>query len=159
MTVPVANSTPYLRTTRAWPQDPARLQLELTRGWTELAQVLNVRTIGLYNLIPTITGEQWFSTNPGQANPAQTRQSIRQVYQFSDSTLTFNHNIPTIFQMTNFYGQFYDGTYWQRLPYVDVVDVTNQIGVKVSATQVIITKGGGSPPTVSQGVFVIEWLP
>lgn len=158
MTLPIANNTPYLRTTRAFPQDPQRLQLELTRAWTELANVVNTHAIGLFNLQPTLTGQQWFTANASAANPAQTRQAIRQVYQFSDSTLTFNHNIPNIDQITNFYGQFYDGTYWQRLPYVDVVNVTNQIGVKVSSTQVIITKGAGAPPSMTQGVFVIEWL-
>jgi len=151
----IVNQTPYLRTTRSFPQDPQALQVEVDKSYLDIANVVNARTIGLFPTgRPAINGEAWFL----QGNKKQ--QGQRQIFQFSDSNLIFNLG-PDINSVTNFtriWGTFFDGTYWQTLPYVDVTNVTNQINVKVSATQVIITKGGGSPPSMSKGLLILEWI-
>jgi hypothetical protein len=82
------------------------------------------------------------------------------VYQWDDSNLTIAHGI-NFLSLTNFvriWGTFFDGTNWQTLPYVDVVAANNQINVKVNATNIIITKGAGTPPTCSNGLVILEWL-
>jgi hypothetical protein len=85
---------------------------------------------------------------------------LRNVFEFSDSNLTITHgiNLAGVSYFTRIYGTFFDGTYWWPLPYVDVTSATNQINVSVSATQIIFKKGGGSPPAVSNGLIIIEWL-
>ena len=149
--------SPYLRQQRNFPTDSMQaLGVELDKSYIDIAQQVNDRTIGIFPLnFKAVTGNKYFISG---SNTAQ--QSLRQIYSFSDSNLTFNHGI-NFNSITNFisvYGEFYDGTYWQNLPYVDVVNVTNQINVKISSTQVIITKGGGSPPSISNGLLVLEWL-
>lgn len=156
MTTQFVNKTPYLRTTRQFPQDPQGLQVEIQRGWTELANCINVRDIAIYDTVPIITGQQWFNT---QGDNQQTkRQSGRQVFTFSDSNLTITHNIAGITQAFIKEANIYDGTFWYTLPYVDVSSANNQVSVKVSTTQIIVTKGAGSPPTIVSGIIVLEWL-
>jgi hypothetical protein len=36
--------------------------------------------------------------------------------------------------------------------------VTNQIALSMDSTNIIITAGAGSPPTISSGQVVLEWL-
>lgn len=151
MTNPI-QTTPYLETTRKFTQDPVLLENVLSKTYVDTANAVNARVIGIFELSPSITGEKWFSNNP--SNIQTKRQTQRIVYQFTGST--FNHGLTGVTAYTRIYGTFTDGTYWYPLPYVDPT-AANQIGVKVSATQVVIT-AGGSAPTVSSGFVVLEYL-
>ena len=153
----VVNQVPFLRTSRDFPSDtPQALGLELNKAYIDIATAVNARTIGLF---PTtnagINGESWFL-----AGANQKQQGQRQAFLFSDSNLTITHNInfTNVSYFTRIWGTFFDGTYWNTLPYVDLTNVNNQINVQVSATQIIITKGAGSPPTISKGVVILEWI-
>lgn len=59
---------------------------------------------------------------------------------------------------TRIYGVFTDGTVYYPLPYVDVVAVNNQVNVVVNATNIVITAGGGAPPSITSGYVILEWL-
>lgn len=155
MTTNIGNLSPFLRTTRQFPEEIGQLVVELNRSYTDIATNVNSRTIGLFTVNKEIIGgESWFVNN----NKKQ--QVLRKVFTFDDATLSIAHGI-NLSSLTNFvrlWGTFYDGTFWQALPYVDVVDVTNQVGLKISSTQIIVTKGAGAPPTISKGIIVLEWI-
>ncbi len=153
------NPSAYIRTTRQFPEELHQLTVEVDRTYVDIANAINVRTIGLFPTNrPAITGESWFTTSRRQ-------ESRRQIYLFSNSdftgsvaTITHGINLTGIVYFTRIWGTFNDGTYWQDLPYVDIVSVTNQINIKVSTTQIIITKGAGAPPIINNGMVIIEWM-
>jgi hypothetical protein len=151
------NKAPYLRTSREFPEDLVQLCLEVNKSYVDIAGAVNNRTISIFPTSrPAITGETWYIAKN------QRQQSLRQIYPFSSFTSPMNipHGIITsgIFSFSKIYGTAYDGTYWYTLPYVDVVDATNQIIVIVSSTDIIITAGAGSPPAIMSGIIVLEWL-
>lgn len=156
----------FLPNYRDFPVDDLHnLQKQLINFHSQTNTAVNNRTVSVFELHQvgdndsTPNGERWFPTAPQQATaPLKLRDGFRLVVEVSDSTLTVNHNIPLINQVTRLYGAFFDGTFWQDLPYVDVVSVTNQINIKVSATQIIVTKGAGAPPSISKGIVVLEYL-
>lgn len=151
----ILNNSPYIRTSRDFPEDPHQLSVELERTYLDLASFINFRTIGLFTPNrPTIGGESWYLS--GQSR----QQNLRQIYRFSDSSLTINHGI-NFSSLTNFvriWGTFFDGTNWNTLPYVDVTAANNQINIVVNSTQIVVTKGGGSPPSISNGLIILEWI-
>ena len=94
-------------------------------------------------------------------NKNQKQQGFRRVYPFGAITTATNiaHglNIPII-QIVRIFGTFTNGTTWYPLPYVDVVAANNQVNVIVTSTNIVITPGAGSPPSISSGYVVLEWL-
>lgn len=154
-------TAPILPTYREFPVgDDHNLQKQLVNSYNQSATAINQRTIGTFQLHNVgsddaiLNGERWFPA-PGQQ---RLRDGFRLTVQVSDSTLTVDHNIPLINQVTRLYGAFFDGTDWWPLPYVDVAAVNNQINIKASSTQIIVTKGAGAPPTISNGIVVLEYL-
>lgn len=156
----VINKGPFLRTSRSFPVDSKLMQSEMNRSYVDIAHKVNSRTIGFFTIDRSIVnGEQWFITQN------QKQQGLRQVYRWDDtllvgSVITIAHGI-NFMSLTNFiriWGTFFDSTNWQTLPYVDVVNVTNQITVEVNKTNIVITKGAGSPPTATNGLVILEWL-
>jgi hypothetical protein len=147
---------PYLRNQRQFPFENMKdLAAQAEQAYRDTALKVNARTIGLYPTNFSVpTGERWYLSNG-----TQRQQTLRQVYNFTSSG-SFNHNINVASSagFTMIYGTFTDGTNWYPLPYVDVVSATNQVNIKVTPTQVTITAGGGSPPTISSGFVVLEWL-
>ena len=145
---------PFLRTSRNFPEDPKLLQSEINRSYVDIARGVNNRPIGFFIVNRSIAnGENWF------INKNERQQGLREVYKWDDAHLTIAHEI-NFASLTNFiriYGTFFDGTNWCPLPYVDVTNVTNQIMVKVNATNIVITKGA-TAPAVSHGLIVLEWL-
>lgn len=139
--------------------DPVHLQKQLVNFHKQTNTAVNQRTIGVFELHNVgvedsrNNGERWFP----EAAQQRFRDGFRLVVQVSDATLTVNHNITLINQVTRLYGSFYDGADWQCLPYVDVVAVANQIKISVTSTQIVVTKGGGAP-AISSGVVVLEYL-
>ena len=159
-------SSPFVYTYRQFPTtDGENLEKQLVNMGTQYGVAINQRTIGTFDLTqnPNATatvpnaqvpnGERWFS-----AGNTKLRDGYRAVFQVTDAALTVLHGISLINQVTRLYGAFFDGTSWQALPFVDVVAANNQIGLRVTATQVIVTKGAGAPPTIASGIVVLEFL-
>lgn len=154
MTSQFIQQSPYLRTSRNFPFETQPLIVELTRSYIDIASKVNDRTIGLY---PTtraaINGESWFITKD------QRQQGFRQVYTFTAAgNIAHGLDLTKLSMFTKIYGTFTDGTIWYPLPYVNVVAANNQVSVTVTATNIVITVGGGAPPTISSGVVVLEWV-
>lgn len=147
-------TSPFIPIYRQFPvEDSHNLEKQLVNSYQQVATAVNQRDIGTYdtNIVPN--GQRWFATNN-----AKLRDSFRVVLQVSDAVLTVAHGITLINQLTRLYGAFFDGTSWQTLPFVSVTGVTNQISLRVTATQLIVTKGAGAPPTIASGIVVIEFL-
>lgn len=150
----VVNTTPFLRTSREYPQNDAhQLSVEVNKSYVDIASAVNNRTISLYPTTrPAINGENWYLNN-------QRQQGFRQVYTFTAAG-NIAHGITwaDVYAFTNIYGTVYDGTIWYPIPYVDSTAANNQISIKVNSTNIVITAGGGSPPTISKGYVVLEWI-
>lgn len=150
----VVNRIPYLRTTRAFPEDLHQLTVEVNKSYLDIAAAVNNKTIGLFPTTnPAITGNIYYIA----ANRPQ--YTLRETYTFT-STGSIPHGIDTtkIYGFVSITSMFTDGTYWYPLPYVDVVNADNQINVIISTTDIIITAGGGTPPSISSGIITLEWL-
>ena len=153
--IPIQQS-PYLREQRNFPPDNQQaLTVEIDRAYIDIALKVNARTIGLFpDNKPIVTGEQWFIN--GQA---QKQQTLRQIYIFTAAgSIPHGIIVSQIYGFTKIYGTFTDGTNWYPLPYVDVVSATNQVGVIVTPTNIVIAAGAGSPPAITSGTVVLEWL-
>jgi len=153
MNSPTQN-VPYLREQRKFPSDDLKqLSEQVDQCYIDIAQKVNARTVGIFSVSSqTVTGERW-------SVGSQIQQTIRQVYNFSDSALTIPHglNLSTITNFTRIYGCFFDGTNWNTLPFISTTSAANQISVAVNSTNIVITKGAGAP-SVSQGLVVLEFL-
>lgn len=150
----IFNQVPFLRTSREFPSDMEDLVLELNRSYIDIANAVNNRTISSFSTNrAVITGENYF------INRNIKQQALRQVYNITAAG-SVPHGIETtrIGTFSRIYGVFTDGTNWYPLPYVDTVSATNQISLSLTPTNIVITAGGGTPPTISSGFVVLEWL-
>ena len=150
----VVNPTPFLRTSREFPIDNSQeLGVQLTKSYLDIANNVNARTIGIYPTnSPAITGNSFFLAG-------KRLQELRRVYQITGAG-NYPHGIDTV-NFTGFsqiYGTFTDGTIWYPLPYVNAVAANNQVSLTVDATNIIVTVGGGAPPTISSGFVVLSWI-
>jgi len=153
MTSNIVNTSPFLRTSRTYPEDAKELSVELSKSYIDTALSVNDRTIGIFPLNrPAITGEAWFLVGNRK------QQTLRQVFTFS-STSAFNHNIALI-QFPNVvraFGSYTNGTNVFGLVFGTSVAVAGQIGFYITPTQVVFTLGAGAPGLTS-GIITIEWL-
>lgn len=147
---------PYLRNQRQFPYDDMReLANQVDHAYIDIAQKVNSRIVGTF---PTnyfvVTGEQWYLTGSSTA-----QQTLRQVYPFTAAgNIAHGLNFAQVSAFTRIYGTIFDGTNYYPLPYVDVTAANNQINVHVTPTNIVITAGAGSPPTIVSGLVVIEYL-
>lgn len=150
----IINQAPYLRTSRNFPYDEQQLNVELTRSYVDIASKMNDRTIGIFpTSVSAINGEAWYLTKD------QKQQGFRQVYTFTAAgNIAHGLNLTNISAFVRIYGCFTDGSIWYPLPYVNVVAANNQVSVTVTSTNIVITAGGGAPPTITSGTVVLEWL-
>ena len=154
MSTNVTSQSPFLRTTRHFPQDPQPLSVELSKSYLDIASFVNARTIGTYAVnAPSITGNQFFTSGL-----ASKRQSLRQIYTFTSSgTIPHGINFQNVTAFVQIYGTFTEGTNWYPIPYVNTVNVINQISIRVDSTNIVIIAGAGAPAIVS-GIVNLEWL-
>lgn len=152
MTSGLENSNLYLASSRTFPAKVDALAIEINKVYVDIANVVNAKTIGTFGTTQLVTGERWSIGGP-------VKQTLRRVYSVT-GTGNIAHGINTsqIGGFTAIYGQFTDGTIWYTLPYVNVVNVTNQISLTITSTNIVITAGAGAPPAVSSGFVVLEWL-
>lgn len=154
MSTNIVNQSPFLRTSREFPEEMHQLTVEVNRAYVDIANVVNDREIGLYPANrPAMNGQRFYI----QGNSPQ--QGFRQIYTFTAAG-NIAHGITTsnIYGFTHIYGAFTDGSVWYPLPYVNATAANNQVSVTVTSTNIVITAGGGSPPTITKGVVVLEWI-
>jgi hypothetical protein len=148
--------SPYLQGQRQFPYDNTReLANQVDHAYIQIAQQVNSRVIGLFALgNQIVTGEKWYLSGPQEE-----QQTLRQIYTLTGAgNIAHGINFATVALFTRIFGTFTDGTNWYPLPYVDVSAANNQVNVYLSPTNIVITAGGGSPPTITSGIVVLEWL-
>lgn len=155
MSTNVFNPQPYLRTSREFPSNIQALVVQVDKAYVDTASTVNDRIIGIFAANrPSITGESWFL-----AGGSSKQQTLRQVYRITGAG-NYAHGINTsaISGFTKIYGTATDGTNWYPLPYVNATAANNQIALSVTATNIVVTAGGGAPPAITSGYVILEWL-
>jgi hypothetical protein len=160
-------NVPFLRTSRKFPEDAATLTREIEKTYIDIANSVNVRSIGIFPTNkPAPNGQYWFID-------AQKQQGFRQIYpfvlaDFVANVATIPHGINTdlINNFTHIYGTFTDGTNWYPLPFVNITSLADQVAIVVTPGNsllptptfgdIVITKGAGV--TLTSGLCVLEWI-
>ncbi len=149
----VVNQSPYLRTTREFPEQIEQLSVEVNKAYVDTANAVNNRTISIFPTSrPAINGESWFINNN------QRQQAFRQVYTFT-TTANIPHNIKNVVpgQFVRGFGEYTDATNTYGLIYGSNVAISGQLGFYITSTNIVFTIGAGLP-TLQSGIVVIEWL-
>lgn len=164
----MANSTQYgayVSTTNVWDlqqiqtvdvnsQEFKELLVRLYQNINNICIVLNIKDTGMYPITEYVNGQLWFpnpansSATTAAANPIQ-RQVLRKVINFGAvgaGANAINHNIPVnaAYTFTRIYGTASNTTSkdYYPLPFASAGGANN-IELRVSATQVIITNNSG----------------
>lgn len=147
------NQVAYLRTSREFPEEVHQLTVEINKSYVDIANAVNVRTIGLFPTNrPAQTGESFYIKNNRR------QQTFRQIYFFT-ATTAINHNIKVTFpgQFTKCSGSYTDGTNTYGLFFATSVAIPGQITFYVTSTQIIFVVGAGAP-ALTNGLIILEWL-
>lgn len=159
MSINFINQVAYLRTSREFPEEIHQLSVEVNRCYTDIANAVNTRTIGLFPVNrPAQTGNSFYIFQ----NKKQ--QTIRQVYT-ATSTGSINHNIQSITpgQFIMCTGSYTDGTNSYGLIYGSNIAIAGQISFYVTNTQIVFLTGAGAPTLPTPGdepsvIVILEWL-
>jgi len=154
MSVNIVNQSPYLRTSREFPKDMDQLTGELSKNYIDIANGVNIRTIGIYPTNrPAIIGDSWYIGG-------KKYQGLRQIYEITGTgAIPHGIDVPSIKGFTDIYGTFTDGTSWYPLPFVSVLAANNQVNIFIGANSIFVTGGGGAgQPVVQSGFVVLEWI-
>lgn len=149
------NRMPYLPSQRDYPDQIPGLVKEVFRSYVDIAQKVNERTIGIYpSNKPAVTGNKWFLTS----EPLGVQRQVFPITTVAAGPYPHEIDLSQIVGFSHIYGTAYDGTIWYPLPYVDATSATDQIQLHVTSSDIVLTAGAGSPPAITQGYVVLEWL-
>jgi len=150
----VLNKSPYLRTSRDFPEDLPTLTREIDKAYIDIANNINVRTIGVF---PTggavVTGESWyFDKNTKQ-------QSLREAYFFT-STAPIPHGIDfrRVSAFSRCFGQYTDDTNWYGIINGTDQVIVGQLVFYVDPINIVFVPGGAGMPLLTKGNIVLEWI-
>jgi len=149
----IINQSPYLKTSRLFPEEAHQLSVELNKAYLDIANAVNDRTISLFpSGSSALGGESWFITKN------QRQQNFRQVYLFT-ATGSIPHNIRfiNVSQFTKCTGAFTDGTNWYGAIFASSVAIAGQVSFYITPTNIVILAGAGAPAIVN-GNIVLEWI-
>ena len=153
MSANVSNQVPFLKTTRSFPTEANLLSVEINKGYVDIANCVNERTIGLFPMgRPAINGESWFVTG----NVKQ--QAFRQIFTFTAAgNIPHGINTSTITGFTKCQGEFTDGTNWYGAIFGSNVAIAGQISFYITSANIVVLAGAGAP-SITSGIIVLEWL-
>ena len=150
----VVNQSPFLRTSRDFPQEAQPLSVETTRSYIDIANKMNSRSIGIYPADrPAQGGDTWTVT------AGKSQQSFRQVYPFTAvGSIPHNINFNSVsFISPNSYGTYTNGTNWFGVIYGNsAAAIVGQLSFYVTSSNIVIVAGAGAVG-VSQGYIHLEW--
>lgn len=147
----------YLATFRDFQQDDEQLRLLISKVYTEIANSVNLKENGVYDLVETQNSQQFFVVG----NAQKKRFAFRKIILFgpiaAGASSSLNHGIVGITMCTHIYGTcITDIPDFRPIPHAAVVANAN-IAVIVTATQVTINVGAASP-NVTSAMIVLEYL-
>ncbi len=156
MTTSVINQVAYLRTSRDFPEEQPQLSVEIDKSYIDIANNINVRTIGIFPVrVPAINGEGWF------INQNKKQQGFRQVYDFTSATtfpIPHGLNLQFIERFTRLWGTYTDAAgNWYGILGATSVPIAGQFTFYITATNIVFLPGAGAPFMV-RGSVVLEWI-
>ncbi len=135
------------------PIDHPEFNSILSLTFKKVIDSLNTKEGAYYLLQELANFNQFFVAG----NPLRYRNGYRRVFQLDPASLTFNHNITGIVQVTNYWAIANTATDFRKVPFTSTTLITDQISMTVTTTQVIITNGATAPP-ITGGIVVLEYL-
>lgn len=159
MTFSPANSlAPFLQTSVFFPEEFEEFRVKFLALYRDISNNVNVRQIGVFDLEEFLTGERWFTAG----NPQVKRQTFRIVFQIgpivAGATSTTAHGLTGVTAYTHIYGTaITDVVDYRPIPYASATVVTNQIEIKVDATNITIINGA-TAPNITSALVVLEYL-
>lgn len=153
----------FLQTSRKFSKDPVELEPVLSKTYSEVAQAVNFRTIGLFETNQITIGDKYFNTG----DPQNRRSAFRKTFPFgaiaAGATLTILHGITGIVELVHFYGNcitdasVFPNAKYESLPFVSVTAATEQINLYANDTIITIINGAGNNNIIS-GTIILEFL-
>lgn len=155
---PVNPAPSFLPTTEVFPEDNSQFLIKQTSVYSNIANSMNIREVAIYDLRQLSTGQRFF--NPSDVQ--NLRQGFRNVFSIGTiapgATLTTAHGISGIVSCTRIYGTCITSLGdFRPIPYADTGNVTNQISIRVTSSNIIITNGA-TAPEITSGIIVLEYL-
>jgi len=155
---PANSNAVFLPTTIQYPKDQNELLNRLNKAYEDTASRLNAKQIGIFDLVEFLTGEQW----PVVGDPQKKRQTFRKVYFIgaigAGATVLTAHGLTQVTAYTHIYGTAITSVPDNRpIPYASATLVTNQIEIKVDATNITIINGA-TAPNITSAIVVLEYL-
>ena len=149
---------PFLQTSVFFPEEFDEFRVKFLQLYRDISNCVNVREISIYDLQEFLTGERWFTIG----NPQVKRQTYRQTYAIGaiapGGTATVAHGIVGFTAFTHIYGTAITAFPDNRpIPYASVTNVTQQIEIRVDATNIIIHNGAAAP-AITSAIVVLEYL-
>jgi hypothetical protein len=149
---------PFLQTSVFFPDDFDEFRVKFLELYRSISNNVNVRQIGVFDLQEFLTGEQWFTTG----NPQVKRQTFRIAFEIgaiaAGATSTTAHGLTNVTAYTHIYGTaITDVIDYRPIPYASATVVTNQIEIKVDATNITIINGA-TAPNITSAIVVLEYL-
>jgi len=153
--------SPYLLTSRKFPQNAVELESVLSKSYIDIAQNVNISTSGVYEKLQIDTRNKYYN----DAQPERKRQSYRQVYTLAalpnagTATIPTGISLSSTSQFVNIYGVAESATIAVALtpwvvgtpndaPYLRVNKATRNI-------EIITTSGNW---TTFSAIIVLEYI-
>lgn len=156
---PPSSLGPFINTFQEFPIDNTQeMKRVLTKMYTDLSQAINFRESGAFELSELLTGQQFYTVNNNQTKRFVYRKCFETGAIASGATASIAHGISPLTTFTNIYGTVQtDSPDWRPVPFSSTVNVTNQISIRVTTTNIVIGNGATAPNIVS-GIVILEYL-
>jgi hypothetical protein len=147
----------YIPSTRNFQLDEANLKLVLDSSYTSVANSLNLKTAGIFELVEVQNCEQFFGLT---INQQKKRFVFRKTFSFgailAGASLVIPHGITGVTSYTHIYGTAVTATDNRPIPHASVTANAN-IEIIVDATNITINNGAAGP-NITSGIIVLEYL-
>lgn len=155
---PTNSIAPYLQTSVFFPDDFDEFRVKFLSLYRDIANNVNSRQIGVYDLQDFLTGEQWFVSG----DPQKKRQTFRKVFQLGaiapGAISTTAHGITNISAFTHIYGTAITSVVdYRPIPFASTNLVSDQIMVLADSINLNVYNGA-SAPAITSAIVVLEFL-
>lgn len=159
MTYRPANSqTAFLNTSIVFSDDESQRLYELTKLSTDIANYVNIREIGQFELVELLNGQQFSNSTTSTKKIFAYRKLFYFGAIIPGATLVIPHGIVGFTQMTHIYGTAITNTLnYIPIPYVSTVNVNRQIELLVDAVNLTIISGTNAQ-NITNGMIILEYL-
>lgn len=149
----------YLPTFRDFQQDEGQLRLLMSKVYTEIANSVNLKETGVYDLVEVQNSQQFFTVGTGQKK----RFAFRKLLTFgaiaAGGTSSLPHGITQFNPLTfvHIYGTAITAVPdFRPIPHASV---TANANIEVIATNTTVTINvGAASPNVTSAIIVLEYL-